>query len=53
MNGIKVGFLAFTSIIPWSSWEATEDKPGAAIYKTEYKERILQNIKRHLKNVIF
>lgn len=45
MNGIKVGFLAFTSIIPWSSWEATEDKPGAAIYKTEYKERILQNIK--------
>ncbi|HOQ17129.1 MAG TPA: CapA family protein [Defluviitaleaceae bacterium] len=43
-NGIQLGFLAFTSVIPWSSWEATEDKAGTAVYKEEYKERLLQNI---------
>ncbi|NLK20859.1 MAG: CapA family protein [Epulopiscium sp.] len=45
-NGVKVGFLAYTSIIPWSSWEAKVDKPGAAIYKEEYKEKLLKNIER-------
>lgn len=43
-NGMKIGFLAFTSVIPWSSWEAQENKPGAAIYKDEYKDKLLQNI---------
>lgn len=43
-NGLKMGFMAYTSIIPWSSWEAGEDKPGAAILKPEYEGIILENI---------
>lgn len=43
-NGFKMGFVAYTSVIPWSSWEAGEDKPGTAVLKMEYKEKILKNI---------
>lgn len=45
-NGIKMGFLAYTAIIPWSSWEAGEDKPGAAVLKPEYEKIILENISK-------
>lgn len=44
-NGIKVGFINYTSIIPWNDWRADEEKPGIAPLQDKDIERALQNIK--------
>jgi poly-gamma-glutamate capsule biosynthesis protein CapA/YwtB (metallophosphatase superfamily) len=43
-NGLQVGFLAYTSIIPDQSWHATADKPGIAPLRPEFYDRILSHI---------
>lgn len=44
-NGIKMGFLGYSSIIPWVDWRADSESPGVApLYPSDYN-RVLKNIK--------
>ncbi len=43
-NGLTIGFLSYTSIIPWKSWIAGKDSPGLAALTKESEERLLDNI---------
>jgi poly-gamma-glutamate capsule biosynthesis protein CapA/YwtB (metallophosphatase superfamily) len=45
-NGINIGFLSYTSIIPRDSWIADEEAPGVAPLKPEYYDRLLDNIEK-------
>lgn len=43
-NGNTIGYLAYTSILPWKEWSATETSSGAApLYPNNYDD-ILQTI---------
>lgn len=44
-NGIKVGLLAFTEIIPYPEWVAEADRPGVAPLTPSNHDRILQIIR--------
>lgn len=44
-NGIKVGFISYTSIIPWNYWRADDENPGVAPLQDKDIERALENIK--------
>jgi poly-gamma-glutamate synthesis protein (capsule biosynthesis protein) len=34
-GGLRIGFLAYTQIVPWGAWRATEDSPGINPLTTE------------------
>ena len=43
-NGLKIGFLSLSSIIPWQGWQADEESPGVAELNPEDYQGLLQNI---------
>lgn len=45
-NGIRIAFLAYTSIIPDESWRAAPDSPGIAPLSEEDYSRVLTNISK-------
>jgi poly-gamma-glutamate capsule biosynthesis protein CapA/YwtB (metallophosphatase superfamily) len=49
-NNLRIGFLAYTSIIPDTRWHATENSPGIAPLRPEFYERILQTIEKANQN---
>ncbi len=44
-NGIKVGLLALTEIIPYPEWVAEDDRPGIAPLTADNHEHLLQLIR--------
>lgn len=46
INGIKVGFLAYNTIVSNPDWLAGEDKAGMAAWTTEMSQLYLDDIKR-------
>ena len=46
VNGLKLGFLAYTAIIPWQGWQATADSPGVAPLVIDQYDELLANIKQ-------
>jgi poly-gamma-glutamate synthesis protein (capsule biosynthesis protein) len=45
-NGIKIGFVAYTSIVPYAEWRAGENNPGIASLKPQDFNQALDNIKK-------
>lgn len=43
-HNLKIGFLAYTSILPYEQWVAQDDRSGVAALKPEYYEQILTHI---------
>jgi poly-gamma-glutamate synthesis protein (capsule biosynthesis protein) len=45
-NGLKVGFVSYTAIIPDPSWEAKADSPGIAPLRPKYHDHILAHLNK-------
>jgi Putative enzyme of poly-gamma-glutamate biosynthesis (capsule formation) len=46
INGFKIAFLSYTSIIPWSGWCASENTPGPAPLINHDCTEIIKDIQR-------
>lgn len=44
-NGLKIGFISYTSIIPWNNWRADDNSPGVAPLHDKDIKRALENIR--------
>lgn len=50
-KGVTVGFLNFTSIIPWEKWTAAEHEPGAAGFRMNQYDHLLEHVELAKKKV--
>ncbi len=50
-NGIKLGFLSYTSILPYKDWQATDQTPGVAPLIINQYDDLLKNIRETKKSV--